>query len=431
MSQEQLSNNMTEPSPEKGCCESKATGPLNVVEIQNTQGDESAKKEMVVETAVFDRYAAAANAVEPSLCCPVDYSGIDMSHIPQEVLERDYGCGNPAPFVRPGNTVLDLGSGGGKICFAAAKIVGETGRVIGVDCNSEMLALARENAPIVAERLGYSNVDFHFGMIQDLKLDLERLATESKDRELATAADWHELKKLEQTLRDGSPMIEAGTVDCVISNCVLNLVRHEDRKQLFSEIFRVLKEGGIAAISDIVCDEDVPEELQKDATLWSGCISGAFREDRFLDAFSEAGFGEIEIAVLQTEPWQTVQGIEFRSMTVLARKPSTEFCWERNQAVIYRGPHAVILGDDGKEFIRGQRTAVCDRTYRWIKSSTYADSFIYLDPVNEVPLDQATPFDCATNRPRDPRETKGQDYSATISEDRSQDDSCCSGSSCC
>lgn len=427
----------------EGCCgqgqssnQSASPNSLPVVQLNDAQPSaisiESADKGMVVENAVFDRYAAAANAVEQSLCCPVDYSGIDMTHIPDEVMQRDYGCGNPAPYVRPGDTVLDLGSGGGKICFATAKIVGPKGRVIGVDCNKEMLALARKHAPSVAESLGFSNVQFHFGMIQDLKLDLEQLTNTWKSKPVNDAAEWMDLKKLEQSIRDSSPMIQDGSVDTVISNCVLNLVRHEDRRQLFAEIFRVLREGGLAAISDIVCDEDVPERLQQDSTLWSGCISGAFREDRFLDAFKEAGFGEIEIATLESDPWQTVEGIEFRSMTVLARKPSTELCWDRKQAVIYRGPHQKIVGDDGSEYVRGQRTAVCDRTYRWLKNSSYADSFIYMDPLEDIPLEDAVPFDCGKSLIRSPRETKGENYRLTTGVPSNDDDSsCCGGSSCC
>ena len=115
-------------------------------------------------------------------------------------------------------------------------------------------------------------------------------------------------------------MVPDESVDCVVSNCVLNLVRPGDRRQLFAETFRVLRLGGRAAISDIVSDEDVPEHLQNDPELWSGCVSGAFREDRFLKAFEDAGFYEVQIAARQSEPWRTIEGIEFRSLTVVAHK---------------------------------------------------------------------------------------------------------------
>src|SRR3712207_6487740 len=112
------------------------------------------------ESAVRARYAAGAHAPEAKLCCPVDYNTECLKIIPQEVIERDYGCGDPSKYLRAGETVLDLGSGTGKICFIAAQVVGATGKVIGVDMTDEMLEVARRNAPVVAERIGYSHVEF-------------------------------------------------------------------------------------------------------------------------------------------------------------------------------------------------------------------------------------------------------------------------------
>ena len=127
------------------------------------------------ESSVRERYAAAAQVREAALCCPVDYDARYLEVIPEKVIERDYGCGDPSQYVREGDTVLDLGSGGGKICFIAAQVAGPKGCVIGVDMNDDMLALARGAAPVVAERLGYGNVDFRRGRIQDLALDVDAL----------------------------------------------------------------------------------------------------------------------------------------------------------------------------------------------------------------------------------------------------------------
>ena len=123
------------------------------------------------EESVYSRYANAANQKEQSLCCPVTYNAEYLSIIPQEILQRDYGCGDPTPYLSEGDTVVDLGSGGGKICYIASQIVGPEGKVIGVDCNAEMLALARKYKQEISDQLGYSNVDFHCGLIQDLKLE--------------------------------------------------------------------------------------------------------------------------------------------------------------------------------------------------------------------------------------------------------------------
>ncbi len=247
------------------------------------------------ETAVRERYAAGAQAQEAKLCCPVDYNPEYLKVIPQEVIERDYGCGDPSQYLREGETVLDLGSGTGKICFIAAQVVGPTGKVIGVDMTDEMLSVARTNAPIVGERIGYANVEFRKGRIQDLALDLEKLDQELKARPITDAASFLRADEIAQELRVKHPLVASDSVDVVVSNCVLNLVEAKAKRQLFEEIFRVLKIGGRAVISDIVCDEEVPERLQNDPELWSGCISGALTEEGFLKAFSDAGFYGIQI----------------------------------------------------------------------------------------------------------------------------------------
>ena len=315
--------------------------------------------------------------------------------------------------MRPGDYVLDLGSGGGKVCYIAAKVVGPEGRVIGVDCNPEMLALARQYKDHVAAKLGYANVDFRCGLIQDLQLDLDRLTHELDRHPIRNQADWLKLRSLEDYLRTTEPLVSDDSVDCVVSNCVLNLVRTEDRRQMFEEIFRVLKRGGRAVISDIVADEDVPEHLQQHPELLSGCISGAFREDRFLQAFEDAGFHGISVVSRNAEPWQTVEGIEFRSVTVQAFKGKQGPCLERNQAIIYRGPFKKVEDDDGHVFPRGERMAVCDKTFNLLQSEPYEGLFDAVEPLNDVPLDAATNFDCRRANRRDPRETKGVDYNET------------------
>src|SRR5262249_59144940 len=116
------------------------------------------------------------------------------------------------------------------------------------------------------------------------------------------------------------PLVGDESIDVILSNCVLNLVRPEDKEQLFAEMFRVARRGGRVVISDIVSDEDVPEDLQNDPELWSGCISGAYREDAFLEAFDRAGFHGMEVIKRDECPWRTVRGIELRSVTVAAHK---------------------------------------------------------------------------------------------------------------
>ncbi|MBQ15547.1 MAG: methyltransferase [Planctomycetaceae bacterium] len=271
-----------------------------------------------VEAAVFRRYAAAAREVEPALCCPVEYDPGLLEVIPAEVIERDYGCGDPSRHVREGEVVLDLGSGSGKACFIAAQVVGAEGCVFGVDANDEMLSLARGAQAGVAQRIGYDNVRFMKGRIQDLSLDLDRLESRLAEHPVGSIREWQELEGEIERWRNEQPLVSDGSIDIAVSNCVLNLVQSCDRDRLFRELLRVLKPGGRAVISDIVCDRDVPEHLKEDPTLWSGCISGAFREDEFLEAFSNAGFGKVDLLDRQQTPWTVVEGIEFRSVTVCA-----------------------------------------------------------------------------------------------------------------
>lgn len=274
-----------------------------------------------VEQAVRERYSTAARQSEACLCTSVGYDAKLLAVLPAEVIARDYGCGDPSRWVQPGETVLDLGSGSGKICFIAAQIVGPTGRVIGVDRNDDMLALARQSQREVGDRLGYHNTAFHKGSIQDLALDLDRWDAYLRERPVQSANDWLRGESHADLLRRTQPMVADASVDLVVSNCVLNLVREDDRRQLFDELLRVLKPGGRAVISDIVSEEPVPQRLKDDPELWSGCISGAFVEPEFLAAFTAAGFEDIELVDRQAVPWRVVEGIEFRSVTVRAYKP--------------------------------------------------------------------------------------------------------------
>ncbi|MEO7298096.1 MAG: methyltransferase domain-containing protein [Verrucomicrobiota bacterium] len=374
------------------------------------------------ETAVKERYAAAAKLPEAALCCPVEYEPEFLKIIPQEVIDKDYGCGNPAKFLKPGETVLDLGSGTGKICFIAAQVVGATGKIIGVDMTGDMLEVARRNAPIVAERLGFANVEFRKGRIQDLALDLEKLDAELKENPITDTASFLAADELAEELRVKFPLVQSDSVDVVVSNCVLNLVEAKSKRQLFDEIFRVLKKGGRAVISDIVSDEEVSAEMQNDPKLWSGCISGALTEEGFLKAFADAGFYGIQILKRDEAPWQTVEGIEFRSVTVQAFKGKQGACFERNQAVIYLGPFKEVLDDDGHRMERGKRYAVCDKTFQLYCKSPYREFFAFVEPLNEIPLEQAKPFDCSRTNLRHAKETKGQNYNATT--EASQ---CCDG----
>jgi arsenite methyltransferase len=223
-------------------------------------------------------------------------------------------------------------------------------------------------------------------------------------------------------------LVADASIDVVVSNCVLNLVGERERQQLFAELFRVTKVGGRVAISDIVSDEDVPEHQRRDPALWSGCISGAFREDRFLQAFADAGFHGIRLAKRDERPWRVVEGIEYRSVTVVAYKGKQGPCREGNQAVLYPGPWSEVRDDDGHLFRRGERTAVCAKTYRLLTSEPYADQVIGLPPYHEIPAAEQAPFACVGHSLRHPHETKN----GVLPEGyRTAGSACAPGSGCC
>ena len=180
-----------------------------------------------------------------------EYKGID-GYVPEADL--NLGCGLPINYagIRPGDTVVDLGSGAGNDVFIARKIVGGSGRVIGVDFTRDMIDKARRNN----EKMGYANVEFRFGDIEALPL-------------------------------------ETDTIDVVVSNCVLNLV--PDKKKAFAEILRVLKPGARFCISDIVLKGELPEKLKSVAEMYAGCVSGALQEGDYIGIIRKAGFSDVEV----------------------------------------------------------------------------------------------------------------------------------------
>jgi arsenite methyltransferase len=372
---------------------------------------------MNVKTTVRERYAEGARQRQEDLCCPVDYDARLLQLLPREIVEKDYGCGDPSAYVREGDVVLDLGSGGGKICYMAAQLVGASGRVIGVDMTDDMLVLARKYQAEMAQKLGGDRVRFLKGYIQDLALDVEAMEAWLARHPVTDTASLAALEQWQREQRQHRPLIADASVDLVISNCVLNLVGDGQKRQLVEDIYRVTRPGGRVAISDIISDEPVPQYLKDDETLWSGCISGAFQEQEMLEAFLAAGFQAVCYDKWSAEPWQVVDGIEFRAVTLTAVKPEGDACLDRGHAVIYRGPFSYVRDDDGHEYPRGERMAVCERTFRLLTEGPYREDFIGITPAapREAVAWCAPP---GTRRPA--AETRGGEYSGG-----------CSGGGCC
>ena len=228
------------------------------------------KPEKDVKKFVKDRYGKIASSKDS--CCPscgspadllkqaksMGYSEDEIKSIPAEAV-MGLGCGNPTALaeLKEGETVLDLGSGGGLDVFLAAKRVGDKGKVIGVDMTTEMIENAKENA----RKGGYKNVEFRLGEIESLP-------------------------------------VEDGSVDAIISNCVINL--SPDKSATFKEAFRVLKPNGRILISDLVTEGKLPEDIRKSFDAWAECIAGALEKQEYLDTIKKAGFRDVEIVAQHT-----------------------------------------------------------------------------------------------------------------------------------
>ncbi|MBL1321825.1 MAG: methyltransferase domain-containing protein [Methylophaga sp.] len=376
---------------------------------------------MAVEHSVLDRYSKGADEVQPDLCCPVDYDASLLKLLPQEIIDKDYGCGDPSRYVKEGDVVLDLGAGSGKICYMAAQLVGDNGKVIGIDMNDDMLALARKYQAEMAEKLGGDKVRFVKGLIQDLAVNLDAVDTQLKQTPISDAESLIRHQQWQQKQSNENPLIANDSIDLVVSNCVLNLVQDSDKTKMIEEIFRVTKPGGRVAISDIVSDEYVPQHLKDDPTLWSGCISGALQEQEMLDAFVKVGFVAVAYDKWENEPWQVVEDIEFRSVTITATKPKAAPCLDVGHAVIYRGPYSEVYDDEGHVYPRGQRIATCARSFELMTQGIYGDDFIGITP--KILLEAKTWCSPAgTLRPA--AETKGATHTGA-NEGCSDDGDCC------
>ncbi|HUP63232.1 MAG TPA: methyltransferase domain-containing protein [Thermoanaerobaculia bacterium] len=294
---------------------------------------------------VREFYGDAAETPQAELCCPTKYDDTAVAHIPQDVLDRFYGCGSPmtSAGIKEGEVVVDLGSGAGIDVFIAAKFVGAIGNAIGVDMTDRMLAVARENQPRVAEALGYDAVEFREGF-------LEQIPVESK------------------------------SVDLITSNCVINL--SPDKPRVFGEIWRVLKDHGRMFVSDIVSEREVPPHLKVNPQLWGECLVGALTQEQFLAELERAGFYGLEI--LKKTWWKDVEGYPFFSVTVRGWKfEKTSGCVFQGHRAVYLGPAKAFVDEEGHMFPRNEPYEVCTDTVAKLSHPPYKGMFAILEPGEE------------------------------------------------
>ena len=309
--------------------------------------------------------------LKTTACCtsaaPAPFIAAALKNVPEEVKARFYGCGSPIPLALEGVHVLDLGCGTGRDCYVLSQLVGSTGSVIGVDMTEKQLAVARRHRDAHAKRLGYANLEFRKGYIEDLTT--------------ARIAD--------------------NSIDVVVSNCVLNL--SPDKNRAFSEIFRVLKQGGELYFSDVFADRRIPEELVHDPVLRGECLGGALYWEDFRRLMATVGCRDTRVMarrrvdISNPDIEAKIGSVEFYSVTVRAFKLALEDrCEDFGQAVIYRGTiqealHAFEL-DDHHRFEAGKAMTVCGNTADMLSQTRYAAHFKLIgDKSQHFGL-----FDCGT-----------------------------------
>jgi SAM-dependent methyltransferase len=312
-----------------------------------------------IQQSVQDYYGKVLKSsadLQTSACClaesmPPHLSAL-LKDIHPEVKDRFYGCGSPIPPALEGATVLDLGSGSGRDCYMLSKLVGERGRVIGLDMTDEQLAVARKHIAFHAGKFGYEkpNTEFVQGYIEDLS----------------------------------GAGIADNSVDLVISNCVLNL--SPDKARVFREIFRVLKPGGELYFSDVFADRRIPQHLATDPVLLGECLGGALYIEDFRRLMAQSGcldgrvLSSTSLAINNPDIERKAGYIKFYSMTVRAFKLNFEDrCEDFGQVAYYLGtlpeyPHQFAL-DDHHLFKTGQPMLVCGNTADMISSTRYAKHF--------------------------------------------------------
>jgi arsenite methyltransferase len=297
------------------------------------------------------------NDLKTSACCTdqnvPDHLKELMGNIHDDIVSKYYGCGSPIPPMLTGATVLDLGCGTGLDCYLASQLVGENGRVIGVDMTKEQISIAQNYEDYQKIKFGYKkkNTEFHHGYIEDLD----------------------------------SIGVADNSVDVIISNCVINLTN--DKEKVFSEIFRVLKPGGELYFSDVFCDRRIPKELMDDPLLLGECLSGAMYIEDFRRMLSNLNINDYRVVtespfeVNDVDIRKKLGMVKFTSMTLRTFKCDFEdICENYGHVAYYQGgiheyPNNFIL-DDHHQFEKGFPIPVCGNTSKMISETRFGEHFL-------------------------------------------------------
>lgn len=324
------------------------------------------------KNVIIEKYSRAAENTEANLCCPVNYreefSAEEIDHIPEEVMNRNYGCGVPAGLrdLQRGQSALDLGPGLGRDCFIAARKVGPEGRVFGLDMNDRMLRQAEHYKTRVVDRLGYDNIRFLKGQF-DVEIPLEE-----------------------------------SSINVIFSNCVNNLAL--DKRTAYREMFRVLKPGSKLSFADVVSYQSLPQLLRENEKAWADCVAGVLSFQELASVLKAAGFHGV---TLKTEYlWKKGQGVidEYFQSEGLSAQQRTELevvrlysvnieaykpvidpkseCYWKGQFAVYHGPGVAFQLDSDPDhvFPAGTLKEVCEKTATILKSAPFNQHFTVFEP---------------------------------------------------
>ncbi len=284
-------------------------------------------------SSVREFYGEAALTANEDIINPLAPAQQEADFVPDSAKKHSYGCGSPVTDGAPqeGEVLVDLGSGGGIECFMASEAVGKDGKVFGIDMTDEMLQLANSAKAEVAGRLGYQNVAFKKGFLEQIPL-AENLA------------------------------------NVVISNCVINL--SPDKRMTYQEIYRILKPGGRLVVSDIVTDGAIPAKIRNNVRYRGECLGGAMQQEELVAMMEAAGF--VSIRFIKRFPYRQVEGMDFFSLTYEAIKAET--IQSEPVQVVYRGPHGAIYTESGTLLTKGRVTTISSQ-----EASLLGDSVFLLD----------------------------------------------------
>ncbi len=280
---------------------------------------------------VREFYGQAALTANTDIVNPLAPAQEQADFIPEDSRKRSYGCGSPVTDAdpQPGETLVDLGSGSGVECFMAAAAVGAQGRVFGIDMTTEMLSLATASKQEVVVRLGYDNVEFRRGFLEQIPLDNQ-------------------------------------CADIVISNCVINL--SPDKRKTYQEIFRILKPGGRLVISDIITDTPIPLTIKNNVLYRGECLGGAMQQEELVAMLESAGF--VAIHLIKRFPYRQVEGMDFFSLTYQAQRPQEEKRVD-TVACVYRGPYGAVYTESGILLVKGRRTVIPETDIAYLDDSVF------------------------------------------------------------